>query len=85
MDKSWTNASSRKFTVSSIGCACRAELGNVELNWPKLFDTFPHILTSFFLNICNTQGRRRRSMGKGIHKWRENPLFMQFLPRPRIW
>ena len=29
-------------------------LGNVELNWPKLklFHTFSHILTSFFLNMC---------------------------------
>ena len=27
-------------------------LGNVELNWPKLFHTFSYILTSFFLHKC---------------------------------
>ena len=27
------------------------KMGNVELNWPKLFHTFSHILTSFFVHI----------------------------------
>ena len=28
------------------------KIGNIYFSWPKLFNTFSHILTSFFLHNC---------------------------------